>query len=93
VAWRIDDEQTFVRTGRVPAPPFRSLDTLNGLLVGFGDGLPCLYDVSDPSQIRLLDQADTRELSPGDLGHADGGAGLGIWQAQGNSGVGLVRLE
>ena len=29
----------------------------------------------------------------GDLGQADGGAGLGIWQAQGNSGVGVVRLE
>jgi hypothetical protein len=93
VAWRIDDEQSFVRTGRVAAPPFSSLDSLNGLLVGFGAGLPCLYDVSNPSQLRLLDQADTRELSPGDLGHADGGAGLGIWQAQGNSGVGVVRLK
>ena len=93
MAWRIDDKQSFVRTGRVAAPLFSSFDTLNGLLVGFGDGLPCLYDVSDPSQLRLLDQADTRDLSPGDLGHADGGAGLGIWQAQGNSGVGVVRLE
>ena len=93
VAWRIDDQQSFVRTGRVAASPFTSLETLNGLLVGFGAGLPCLFDVSDPSQLRLLDQAVTRELSPGDLGHADGGAGLGIWQAQGNSGVGVVRLE
>jgi hypothetical protein len=46
---------------------------------------------ADP--LRLLEEADTRELSPGDLGQADGGAGLGIWQAQGRSGVGVVRLK
>jgi UDP-N-acetylmuramoylalanine-D-glutamate ligase len=72
---------------------FSRFETLNGLLVAFGGGLPCLYDVSDPTNLRLLEEAVTRELSPGDLGQADGGAGLGIWQAQGNSGVGVVRLE
>ena len=93
LAWQIDDERKFVRTGRISTPPFSRFETLNGLLVAFGQGLPCLYDVSDPANLRLLEEADTRELSPGDLGQADGGAGLGIWQAQGRSGVGVVRLK
>lgn len=92
-AWRIDGDRSFFRAVRVSAPSFSRLELLNGLLVGFGEGLPRLYDVTDSFQIRLLDQADTRELSAGVLGHADGGAGLGIWQAQGASGVGMVRLR
>lgn len=91
-AWRINRDRSFIRTQRVPAPSFSRLEVLNGLLVGFGGGLPRLYDATDPFQLRLLDQADTRELSLGGLGHADGGAGLGIWQAQGDSGVGMVQL-
>jgi hypothetical protein len=93
LAWQIDDERKFVRTDRISAPPFSRFETLNGLLVAFGQGLPCVYDVSDPANLRLIEEADTRELAPGDLGQADGGAGLGIWQAQGSSGVGVVRLK
>jgi len=65
---------------------------LNGLLVGYGNGLPWVFDVSDAANLRSLDDADTRELTHGNLSNADGGAGLGIWQAQGSSGVGVVRL-
>jgi hypothetical protein len=91
-AWRIDDKQTLARAGSISAPNFWSIGSLNGLLVGFGAGLPQVYDVSDPERLRHLERVDTRELTHGDLRNADGGAGIGIWQAQGDSGVGVVRL-
>lgn len=92
-AWRIDGEKQFERVGRIASPAFSSLACVNGLLVAFGQGLPQLYDVSDPNRLRHLADVDTRDLTPGDLGNAVGGAGLGIWQAQGNSGVGVVRVR
>jgi hypothetical protein len=91
-AWRIGGDRRFSLADRIEAPAYASLGALNGLLVGFGNGLPEVYDVSDPANLRFLDRADTRELTQGDLGRADGGAGRGLWQAQGNSGVGVVRL-
>lgn len=92
-AWRIDDDASFALVGRTAATTFSRFDALNGLLVAYGDGLPQVFDASDPASLRRLDEADTRELTGGDLSNAAGGAGLGIWQAQGNSGVGVVRLR
>ncbi len=91
-AWRIRGDRRFSLADRIEAPAFWGLSALNGLLVGFGNGLPQVFDVSSPANLRLLDDADTRQLTHGDLSNAAGGAGLGIWQAQGNSGVGVVRL-
>ena len=91
-AWRIGDDEKFTLAGQVAAPTFSNVSTLHGLLLGFGSGLPRLFDVSDPANLRDLNAADTSELTGGDLGTADGGAGLGIWQPQGSSGVGTVRL-
>jgi hypothetical protein len=92
-SWQINADGNFLLAGRVSAPTFSTISTLNGLLAGFGNGMPRLYDVSDPANLRHLEQTDIRELTRGDLGNAAGGAGLGIWQAQGSSGVGVVRLE
>lgn len=92
-AWQIDARGRFVLVGEVPADPCHSLATLNGLLVGFGGDLPQLFDISDPRNPSRLDGIDTSDLTIGDLGKSDGGAGLGIWQPQGNSGVGVVRLS
>lgn len=91
-AWRIGDDGSFELAGRTAAATFSRFDALNGLLVAYGDGLPQVFDASDPANLHRLDEADTRELTGGDLSAAAGGAGLGIWQAQGNSGVGVVRL-
>ncbi len=91
-AWRIGDDEKFSLAQEIPAPTFYSLATLRGLLVGFGAGMPRLFDVSVPTSLRDLSTADTSELTNYDLGHADGGAGLGIWPAQGDSGVGVVQL-
>ncbi len=91
-AWQIGGDDKFALAGQITAPPFSSVSTLHGLLVGFGSGLPRLFDVSDPASLRDLSAADTSELTSGDLSSADGGPGLGIWQPQGNSGVGTVRL-
>jgi hypothetical protein len=90
-AWQISDDNTFTLAGQVRSSAFSSLKALNGLLVGYGNGLPEIFDVSDAANPRNL-EADTRELTNSDLTNADGGAGLGIWQAQGSSGVGVVRL-
>lgn len=91
-SWRIDSDRSFVSLHELETGPYSSLGSLNGLLVGFGNGLPQVFDATHPDQIVHLNDADTRELTNGDLSNADGGAGLGIWQAQGNSGVGVVRL-
>ncbi len=91
-AWRVGADGGFESAGRVSAGVYSSLAALNGLLVGFGNGLPEVFDVSDPGNLLSIDGADTRELTNSDLGNSDGGAGLGIWQAQGASGVGRVRL-
>ncbi|MCB1206210.1 MAG: beta-propeller domain-containing protein [Verrucomicrobiae bacterium] len=92
-AWRIGEDGAFVRSGRVAAPGYSSFDTLNGLLVAFGNGLPQIYDITDPERPRHLKHVDASELTRGDLSNADGGAGIGIWQAMGNSGVGTVRFS
>lgn len=91
-SWRIDGEAKFKRLGFLPSETFSSFGMLKGLLVGFGDGLPQVFDVTSPADPIHFEGLDTRELGYGDLGKADGGAGLGIWQAQGNSGVGVVKL-
>lgn len=91
-AWRIEESGKFSLASEITAPAFSSLGTLHGLLVGFGNGLPHLFDVSVPTSLRDLAGADTSELTSYDLTSADGGAGLGIWQPQGSSGVGVVRL-
>ena len=57
-AWQISDDNTFTLAGRVRAPAFTSLGALNGLLVGYGNGLPWVFDVSDPANLRSLDDAD-----------------------------------
>lgn len=92
-AWQINAGGRFVLVGEVSADRYHSLATLNGLLVGFGDDLPQIFDISDPGNPSRLDGIDTSDLTIGDLGKSDGGAGLGIWQPQGNSGVGVVRLS
>lgn len=91
-AWQIGSDEKFSLANEIPAPTFYSLTALRGLLVGIGSGLPYLFDVSIPANLRDLSAADTSELTSGELSHSDGGAGLGIWQPQGDSGVGVVRL-
>jgi hypothetical protein len=91
-AWRIADDRTLGLAGEVEASNFSRLATVNGLLVGFGDGLPQVFDFTDPANPRRLDGADTRGLTSPELGKADGRPGRGIWQPQGDSGVGVVRL-
>jgi hypothetical protein len=65
---------------------------VHGLLVGFGSQSPRLFDVSDPANPQDLANADTSELTSGSLDHADGGAGLGLWQPLGDYGVGVVTI-
>lgn len=91
-AWRLGDDEKFALAGQINTSTFTSLATLHGLAIGFGNGLPHLFDVSVPASLVDLPDADTRELSGGDLTHADGGAGRGIWQPLGDYGVGVVRL-
>ena len=91
-AWKIGDNEKFALAGQINTSTFTSLAALHGLAIGFGNGLPHLFDVSAPTSLLDLPDADTRELSGGDLTHADGGAGRGIWQPLGDYGVGVVRL-
>ncbi|MEA3207319.1 MAG: hypothetical protein QOE70_376 [Chthoniobacter sp.] len=91
-AWRAGDDGKFTLGAEVTAPTFTSLAEIHGLLVGFGDGLPHLYDLSDPAHIVVLGDLDTSELTSESLRHADGGAGLGIWEPLGDYGVGFVVL-
>jgi len=92
-AWLIGADEKFSLASQISAPTFSGLSALHGLLVGNGNGLPHLFDVSDPANLVDLSSADTSELTSGDLTHADGGAGLGIWQPLGDSGVGVVSLS
>ena len=91
--WLIGEDEKFSLAAQITAPTFTSLATLHGLLVGFGNGSPRLFDISDPSHLVDVADADTSELTGGDFTRADGGAGPGIWQPLGDYGVGVVSLQ
>ena len=90
--WRVGDDEKFTLAAQIPAPVFTSLDAVRGLVVGFGNQMPHLYDVSDPANLVDLGNADTREITDGNLINAEGGAGQGLWLPQGAYGVGIVTL-
>jgi hypothetical protein len=91
-AWLIGTDGKFALASQVNTPTFYSLADLHGLLVGFGSALPHLFDVSNPAKLIDLGNLDPSEITDSDLSNADGGAGLGIWEPQGDYGVGIVIL-
>ncbi len=89
--WKIGVDEKLSLAGKITTSSFHTLAAVRGLLIGLGNGLPRLFDVRDPVNPAAV-SADTRELTGYDFSTTAGGAGLGLWQPLGDTGVGVVEL-